>query len=91
MKKSHIIIIVIIAAAIGIIMTTAGDASTYVTFTDAYKMASQGNDESIHVVGELKKNASGEVIGILEGADSSDRQIRRRNFYGRKNIIEMSF
>jgi cytochrome c-type biogenesis protein CcmE len=69
MKKSHILIIVVIAAAIGIIVTTAGDASTYVSFNDAYQMASQGNDNSIHVVGQLKKDASGHIIGIEEGAD----------------------
>jgi cytochrome c-type biogenesis protein CcmE len=69
MKKSHILIIVVIAAAIGIIVTTAGDASTYVTFNDAYQMASQGNENSIHVVGQLKKDENGNVIGIEEGAD----------------------
>lgn len=69
MKKSHIFVIVIIAAAIGIIVTTAGDASTYVTFGDAYKMASTGNDNSIHVVGELTKDSAGHVVGIEEGAD----------------------
>jgi len=88
MKKSHIIIIVIIAAAIGIIMTTAGDASTYVTFTDAYKMASQGNDESIHVVGELKKNASGEVIGILEGADKVSFSFLMIDENGKEQIVQ---
>lgn len=69
MKKSHILIIVVIAAAVAIIVTTAGDASTYVGFDDAYKMANAGSKKDIHVVGQLKKNASGEVIGIEEGAD----------------------
>ena len=69
MKKSHILIIVVIAVAIGIIVTTAGDASTYVTFEEAYSMATEGNDNSIHVVGELKKDQSGQVIGINPGAD----------------------
>lgn len=69
MKKSHIFIIVIIAAAIGVIISTAGDASTYVTFDQAYKMASEGDSKSIHVVGELKKDAQGHVVGIMPGAD----------------------
>jgi cytochrome c-type biogenesis protein CcmE len=69
MKKSHILIIVVIAAAIGIIVTTAGDASQYVSFGDAYQMASQGNQNSIHVVGQLKKDSEGHVLGIEEGAD----------------------
>ena len=69
MKKSHILIIVIIAAAIGIIVSTAGDASSYVTFEEAYAMSVSGNDNSIHVVGELKKDSQGNVEGIQMGAD----------------------
>ena len=69
MKKSHIFIIVIIAAAIGIVVTTADDASTYVTFDQAYQLASNGSKNSIHVVGELKKDVNGHVVGIMPGAD----------------------
>jgi cytochrome c-type biogenesis protein CcmE len=69
MKKSHILIIVVIAAAIGIIISTAGDASTYVGFDEAYEMALAGNKKDIHVVGELKKDIAGHVTGIEEGAD----------------------
>ena len=64
MKKSHILGIVVIAIAIGIIMSTAGDASSYVTFGQAMEMASTGNDSKIHVVGTLKKNPDGTVVGI---------------------------
>ena len=69
MKKSHILIIIIIAAAIGIVITTADDASTYVTFDQAYQLASNGSKNSIHVVGQLKKDAEGHVVGIIPGAD----------------------
>ena len=69
MKKSHILMIIVIAAAIGIIITTAGDASTYVNFDQAYELATAGNKKDIHVVGTLKKDGSGQVIGIEEGAD----------------------
>ena len=69
MKKSHIFIIIIIAAAIGIVITTADDASTYVTFDEAYKLASNGSKSSIHVVGQLKKDGEGHVVGIVPGAD----------------------
>src|SRR5688500_16087357 len=69
MKKSHILIIIVIAAAIGIVVSTADDASTYVTFDQAYQMASNGSKGSIHVVGELKKDANGHVVGIEQGAD----------------------
>lgn len=69
MKKSHIFIIVIIAVSIGLIVSTAGDASTYVTFDQAYEMATTGDSKSIHVVGELKKDEQGHVVGIVPGAD----------------------
>lgn len=69
MKKSHILIIVVIAVAISIMVGTAGDASTYVNFDEAYKLASGGKTKDIHVVGQLKKDASGHIVGIEEGAD----------------------
>ena len=69
MKKSHILIIVIIAGAIGIIVSTAGDASTYVTFDQAMEMSLTGSKKDIHVVGALKKDAHNQPVGILEGND----------------------
>jgi cytochrome c-type biogenesis protein CcmE len=69
MKKSHIFIIVIIAVAVAIIVSSTNEASTYVTFSEAYQLASNGNAKSIHVVGELKKDADGKVVGIEPGAD----------------------
>lgn len=69
MKVSHIIAIVVIAAGIAIIIATTGDASTYVSFDQAYEMASTGNKTQIHVVGDLKKDASGNIVGIEKSAD----------------------
>lgn len=69
MKKSYIIALVVIATAIAIIVQTAGESSTYVTFDQAFQLASNGSSKSIHVVGELKKDSSGEIIGIHPGAD----------------------
>lgn len=69
MKKTHIIAILVIASAIAIILSTAGDASTYVSFDQAFQMASSGNTTNIHVVGELKKDAGGNIVGIEPGAD----------------------
>jgi cytochrome c-type biogenesis protein CcmE len=69
MKKSHIAAIAVIATAIAIIVLTAGDASTYASFDEAYQLASNGSKNSIHVVGELKKNGSGEIVGLQPGAD----------------------
>ena len=51
MKKSHIIAIVIIALAIGAILTTLSDSSTYASF----KIASEHPHKAFHVVGKLNK------------------------------------
>ena len=69
MKKTHIIALLVIAVAVAIIITTAGDASSYVSFDQAYQMASSGNTKSIHVVGALKKDFDGQIIGMEKSAD----------------------
>lgn len=69
MKKTHIIGIGVIAIAIVIIISTAGDASTYVTFNEAAEMAEEGNNKSIHVVGKLPKTPEGQIKGIEESPD----------------------
>lgn len=90
MKKSHIFIIVIIAAAIGILVSTAGDASTYVDFSTAYKLASNGNKRDIHVVGELTKDAQGNVIGIETGLDKVSFSFVLVDEKGRKQRVEFN-
>jgi cytochrome c-type biogenesis protein CcmE len=69
MKKTHIIALLVIAVAVAIIMTTAGDASSYVTFDQAHQMATAGNHKSIHVVGALKKDDAGHIVGMEKSAD----------------------
>jgi cytochrome c-type biogenesis protein CcmE len=64
MKKGHIIGLGIIAIAIVIIMTSIGDASSYESFTTAWEMKEDGEDKAIHVVGQLKKDQSGQVTGL---------------------------
>lgn len=69
MKRSHILALIVIAVAVFIIISTAGDASTYVSFSEAREIASGGNDNSIHVVGELVKTPGGEITGIVDSPD----------------------
>lgn len=52
MKKSHIIAIIIIAVAIGAILSTLADSSTYASF----KIASTHPTKTYHVVGKLNKS-----------------------------------
>ena len=89
MNKSLIIGIAVIAIAITIVISTAGDASTYVTFSEASEMAQSGSNKSIHVVGKLPKSPSGEIIGIEETPDKlsfsfllvDNKQKQERVFY----------
>ncbi|MFY0593220.1 cytochrome c maturation protein CcmE [Roseivirga sp.] len=69
MKKSSLIGIVVIAVAIAVIVSTSSNASSYVTFDEAYTLSENGKSNSIHVVGELKKNSAGEVVGINPSND----------------------
>ena len=69
MKKSSLIGIVVIAIAIAVIVSTAGEASSYVSFDEAYEMAENGKTSSIHVVGELKKNSAGKIVGLNPSSD----------------------
>ena len=69
MKKTHILGIIVIGIAIMIIVSTAGDASTYVSFDEAKELAEDGNDNLIHVVGSLKKDPEGNVQGIEKSGD----------------------
>lgn len=64
MKKIHIIGILIIAVAISIIMSTASDASVYVSFTEAKARAHEGDDTKVHVVGRLKKDPANHIVGM---------------------------
>ncbi len=51
MKKTHIILIVIIAVAIGAILTTLNNTSTYASFAEA----TESPDSEFHIVGKLNK------------------------------------
>lgn len=70
MKKTYIFGIIIIGIAIAIIISTAGDASTYVTFDEAKNISvtSEGKAK-VHVVGTLQKDDNGNVMGIFPGAN----------------------
>ncbi|MGB3585760.1 MAG: cytochrome c maturation protein CcmE [Tunicatimonas sp.] len=69
MKLKYIIALIVIAVSVTIIMSTAGDASSYLTFDEASELAQSGEDKSIHVVGTLKKDAQGEVVGVEPSED----------------------
>ena len=69
MKKSHIFLLVVIAIAVSVVISTAGDASSYVNFKTAKEMKQNGDDNMVHVVGGLKKDGQGKVVGIKPSND----------------------
>lgn len=69
MKNTSALSLVFISIMIIIIITTFGDASTYVSFSEAKSLHSSGNFSKIHVVGKLNKNSNDKIIGIKKGDD----------------------
>jgi cytochrome c-type biogenesis protein CcmE len=53
MKKSSILILIVIAIAGAIIASTTGDAGQYINFGQAFSRAGGGDEDKYHVVGEL--------------------------------------
>ena len=53
MKKTHILAIIVIAVAIGAILSTVSDSSTYASFDEAI----DNPGKEYHVVGKLNKEA----------------------------------
>ena len=65
MKKTHIFGLIIIAIAVAILVSTGTEASTYTDFTDAESKAKGGDISQVHVVGKLKKSASGDIEDLI--------------------------
>ncbi len=63
MKKTHIIALIIIAVAMALIFSTFDSASTYVNFGQAKELSKSSTDQ-VHVVGELTKDADGNITGM---------------------------
>lgn len=64
-KPFHLAALLVIAVGIAVIVSTSGDASSYVCFAEAKEMAEDGNDDKVHVVGSLPKDAAGNVSGMI--------------------------
>lgn len=89
MKKTHIIGLILIAIAIGIIMITTADVSTYVAFDEAERISQQDPNQKVHVVGKLKKDASGNIIGLNynPAVDANRLEFLVQDSLGRENQV----
>lgn len=65
MKKTHIFGLIVIAIAVAILVSTGTEASTYTDFTVAENMAKEGDNNQVHVVGKLQKDATGEIMDLI--------------------------
>ncbi|PKQ67661.1 cytochrome c maturation protein CcmE domain-containing protein [Raineya orbicola] len=64
MKPTHIVAIVVIAIAVGVLISSMGSVTEYVDFATAQEMYNKGKDKSLHIVGTLPKDNSGKVVGM---------------------------
>ncbi|MFM6947434.1 MAG: cytochrome c maturation protein CcmE [Aquirufa sp.] len=89
MKKTHIVGLVLIAIAIGIILTTTADVSTYVGFDEAEKIAQNDPNQKVHVVGKLKRDAQGKILGLNFNAalDANRLEFIVEDSLGRENQV----
>jgi len=63
-KPVHLAGLLAIAVGAAVIISTSGDASSYVSFSEARSMAKEGNDDKVHVVGQLPKTSDGVIKGM---------------------------
>ena len=69
MKNTSAISIVFISIIVIIIISTFGDASTYVTFSQAKDVYESGSLTKFHVVGKLNKDEDNNIQGLMKSDD----------------------
>ena len=69
MKNTSAISIVFISIIVIIIVSTFGDASTYVTFSKAKDIYESGSLTKFHVVGKLNKDEDNNIEGLMKSDD----------------------
>ena len=69
MKNTSAISIVFISIIVIIIISTFGDASTYVTFSKAKDVYESGSLTKFHVVGKLNKDDDNKIQGLMKSDD----------------------
>ena len=69
MNNTSAISIVFISIIVIIIISTFGDASTYVTFSKAKDVYESGSLTKFHVVGKLNKDEDNNIQGLMKSDD----------------------
>ena len=90
MKNTSAISIVFISIIVIIIISTFGDASTYVTFSKAKDVYQSGSLTKFHVVGKLNKDEDNKIQGLMKSDDKmsftfqmiDEEGMKEKVFYG---------
>jgi len=69
MKNTSAISIVFVSIMVIIMISTFGDASTYVTFSKAKDVYQSGSLTKFHVVGKLNKDEDNNIEGLMKSDD----------------------
>jgi len=64
MKLTHIMGIILLIVGLVIVIFTLNDASTYADFAKAEMLSKADPDSEVHIVGELTKDADGNIEGM---------------------------
>jgi cytochrome c-type biogenesis protein CcmE len=90
-KPFHLAALLVIAVGIGVIISTSGDASSYVCFAEAKEMAKDGDDDKVHVVGSLPKDASGKIEGMFYQPEKDPNLFRFMLLDEKKELVEVLY
>lgn len=90
-KPIHLALILILAVGVAVIISTSGDASTYVNFQEAIQLADKGDNHKVHVVGELPKTATGEISGMEYNPQNDPNFFRFQLVDDKKEIQEVLY
>ncbi len=64
MKPGYIFLILLVGVAVAVIVSTTGSVSQYVDYEVAVAMASEGNRNKVHLIGQLKRDTYGNPEGL---------------------------
>ncbi|HRH35664.1 MAG TPA: cytochrome c maturation protein CcmE [Catalimonadaceae bacterium] len=91
MKPLHLGALLVIAVGVAVVISTSGDASTYVGFQTAKSMVLNGDNHKVHVVGQLPRSSSGEIEGMFYDPQTDPNFFRFQLVDEQKEIQEVLY
>ncbi len=87
MKNLNVLPLVFLSIAVIIIISTFGDASTYVSFSKAKEVYNSGSLTKFHVVGKLNKDENNNIKGVVKSQDMLSFSFEMIDEDGRKENV----